>query len=1619
MKKNRIISVLLSTTMLITSLNVLPVISAVAESAAEIFSDNFSEYTSENAQTEAYTLYNGKKTLGTNGKASWVTSSVWVGNNSENPTADRGFAYIDETNDRLYLQGRWGSAVSESRYAAVNLDFGDTPLDTVTKVDAKLTRNGTRMSAIRLFVSENEKSYIEFGAKNNEPIGISSNGSISDELNNFEPFIRVGTGTNTLTNVLKVGDEGTSTGDVEWTYDAGTILEWTISVDNSSNTIAFKCINIATGAYWSGSFVDAYGIINSEWKYPVAFAVTGDGEAKPAYLDSFEMQYTEKVVEPECDFYDDFSAYTAENAQTQKYTLYNGKKVLGTNEEASWTTSSVWVGNSSTNPTADKGFAYIDDTNNRLHLQGRWGGAVVESRYATVNLDFGKNIKFKSIDRVKAVLTRNGTRMSSLRMFVSKDEKSYFEFGAKNNEGIGIAENGDIADGLNDYQPFIRVGTGTKTLTNLLKVGGADTSTGDVEWTYNAGDLLEWDISVDNESKVISFTCTNLSTGAYWSGSFEDTYGIIDSSWKYPVAFATTGDGETKPAYISELKLWYTEDENYVSPDFSEDFSGFKSSQSGSLNLKELVNNDNTTIAERADGVTLEASKIYFGGFDPVYKGAVNIGNGTMYLLGYGHHRSAVNISYDNTDTYIGSLEKICFTASRGGTRMAGMKLFVSGDEKTYYEIGIKNSEVVFPEAVSPVLPAYVPYVAKSVNGNIEIINYDNTGIWESGDSTAVFEITADGDTLAWTVKSTTGKTWSASHIDTDGIVSADWRYPASFITAGDTLNNDPLNAAYFTDVEMWYTTRAAKTYSDGEWNEEQFNIWYDELSYSSRPSEIYNLLGKEFSKSGSASATVSIREQPEMQIEPKLLSVQCEFTDSYDTFFNTDGTIKAEVGEYLKKSAPIKSWRWGGGTSNHVNLLNTITPYGGGEREASVYLSEEYLPKQYKSLANTESRAAYRMGVVEYIKVQQMINKDSSFVPCISLYTMTPEDVVEFLKFMTSEESYYVNWRKANGLSGEALTVDYVELGNEIDWKLPEDETVEERTAWYTQRAKVYIDAINTYNKDIKIVACGPTAPWGDESRAISWINSLAQAFGNKIYALSYHPYYYGHAVGYIINELSPKLKAAYDETAGSGSDIKIIATEHARNWDNSEETRKLTSGMLANTSIAYFLLNTAKKDYFGGAYYHSWLASTYLWMFYANIGGKWIDSGANKMYNMLSGVFDGTVYDTEISLGDNSDKVSSDFDVLAVKKNSREINIAMVNRDGYYDVDVSFDIPSEYRLASEKVYTAPNIFTFAYDETAADMMNVTEYEYTSDTAFTSYTLPRNSVVVLTLKRNDGMLELTEKFTTDVVDFEINDDMVFDEQVQDIVVNNNGTKWSVVPTKTGEYSLGSDWCYSQAAISNNNLCLTTETGSDELAVNWNVSDYFKNGEIIKEISFTVDDDAEIGGVRLFTDEYAESGYDFNTALSGLSGTVNWTVTVSGDTLLWTASNGTSQKSGFMPYTEQEYIYLMSVYSQDKGSVYLKDISVLYEEMSGITVSDNSTVDITVIPACYTADTIMVITAFYNDKKELVNVVLSNVDKTLEQQTFNITKPNTYTSVKVMIWDGTSTMKALDDITEF
>ena len=75
---------------------------------------------------------------------------------------------------------------------------------------------------------------------------------------------------------------------------------------------------------------------------------------------------------------------------------------------------------------------------------------------------------FESLNRVNAVLTRNGTRMSSIRLFVSEDEKTYFEFGAKNNEQIGSAANGNIEDGLNNFQPFIRVGTGTNTLTTSV-----------------------------------------------------------------------------------------------------------------------------------------------------------------------------------------------------------------------------------------------------------------------------------------------------------------------------------------------------------------------------------------------------------------------------------------------------------------------------------------------------------------------------------------------------------------------------------------------------------------------------------------------------------------------------------------------------------------------------------------------------------------------------------------------------------------------------------------------------------------------------------------------------------------------------------------------------------------------------------------------------------------------------------------------------------------------------------------------------------------------------------------------------------------------------------------------
>ncbi len=1629
MRLKRMLSAFLAASCLMSGTAIPAVFAETAETPA--YSEDFSGFTADKAQIEKYELYNGIKTIAEKNGAKWTTSGLWVGNNASSPTDKCGYTYVDAQNGGLVLAGRYGDQIGTDRYAAVNLDITDKRIDKIERVTANYSANWAKMAAVRILVSEDEQSFVEIGSKRDGNIGVKSQNIKGDEdalLPQNQPYIRAGTGkTGYETDILAVpGVNGTLTenpqlseNDTKW--DNAQKLTWDISFDYVGGKINYICTDDKKGTVWQGSIDDTFGLLEKQWRYPAAFAATGNSDTNPAKLHSLNIWYTEDTEYIAPSFADDFSDYgETDGTVTEKYSLYNGRKTLAKNGVWEWETSNVWVGNSADSPTANKGFAYVDTSNDRMHLQGRWGSAIGESRYAAINLDGGSRVKVDGINKIHAIITRNATRMSSIRLFVSDSEKKFYEFGAKNNEQIGINFSGANNDELNNFQPFVRYGTDSgmynNTMENLLKVGDEGTETNGIEWTYNNGALLDWEITVDNVNKQISFICTNLSTNAVWSGSFDDTCGLIDSEWRYPVAFAATGDGENSPAYLKKFEMWCDIDQSYTAPDFAEDFTEFNSKQEGSLKLNDLALSGNTTLAERADGVKLVTSKVHMGLAGNDIRGAVNLQDKKLYLLGYGDiYNSQINVNFDDTDTYFNSLERAQFTASRGGTRTAGMRFFVSGDEKTAIEIGIKGNQQIFR---GEDIPNYVPYVSKSVGGQNTVIAYaPDDGTWTSGDDTVDFDITVSGNTVSWTAKSKAGKVWTGSYEDTDNIISADWRYPCSFIARGDTRDDNPLNAAYFTKLNLWYSTRAARNYDDGEWTEKELLEKFDELKYASRPSEIHNLLSKKFAKAGSAAANITINDSISAPMEEKNLAVQCEFSDSYDFFFDSDGNIKDEIREYLADAAPVSHWRWGGGTSNRVNLLNTITPYDGSARPQSTYLAAEYLPNTYKSVAGQTASAPYKMGVAEYVKVQQLINPASAFTPCISMYTMTTDDVVEFLKFMTSTDYKYKTWRENVGLSGEALKLDYVELGNEVDIHLlnkidgkvleEEVETPEQRIEWYMSRAKAYEQAIHNYDPNIKVIACGPTGAWGNIEQSELWMQKLGETFGNSLYGVAYHPYYYGHKPAFIIDQLPAQLKASYDNAAGT--DIKIVATEHARAW-GAELDRSITSGMLANTQTAYSLLHMAKQDLFGGAYYHSWAGTTYLWQYYTRIDGKLLRSGTDKMYGVLSGAFSGERLDTTVTLSENEDKIVNEFDALAVRKNSRETDIILVNQEGYYDVNASIGIGGEYYLANETVYTAPNIITFAYDSETSDKMTVTSREYTEKTPFSSYTVPENSVVVLKLKRISDDAELQEKFDG-LTEFEVDGDKVWNEETQEFMRNSNETYWTVVPDKSGEYMNGTKYGYGRITAKNGVMTLTSGSGASEFAANWNVGAVIGTDAAVKEISFKTTG----GGVRLFTDAAGNSEYDFNGSKEGLSGTVTWKITVSGNQLSWSATNGTAAKSGTMDYSDKSCEYILSAYLPNGGSMNISGISVIYTEggiTHGITVDGTK---ITVVPSAYDEENMCIIASFYDGGK-LIDVKTKAVDMSRDKDEFTPAPPSGYSKMKVMLWKSLTGGEPVDSV---
>ncbi len=1434
-----------------------------------------------------------------------------------------------------YQDGRMGiNGCGSGWTSSINLDMGDVRIDKLERLTFK-TSTDNRAQGMMMFVSEDEKNWIMFGSRNGEGVDYTSQGNA--------PFvIKCVNGTRSL-----VSEDTQTWGGGYHGYN------WDIQADG--NTITWTVIEEGTDLTWTDSYIDTDGIISAEWKYPCAAYSIGDGWG---YIYNAQMWYKEAKVWGEPNFTENFANYTSDDIEYDSsnnyYRLGDGVKTVAANPSgAKWVTSNEWKS------LNGDGKVFVNYQDGRMGINGCGSGWT-----SSINLDMG-DVRIDKLERL-TFKTSTDNRAQGMMMFVSEDEKNWIMFGSRNGEGVDYTSQGNA--------PFvIKCVNGTRSLVS------EDTQTwGGGYHGYN------WDIQADGNT--ITWTVIEEGTNLTWTDSYTDTDGIISAEWKYPCAAYSIGDGW---GYIYNAQLWYTKAKY---DKFTENFANYTSADvtyNSDRNYWRFGDGAKALVTNPS-GAKWVTSKVWTA-LNGDGKAFISYDNGRIGINGCGSgYISSVNL--DMGDVRAETIGELKFRTSTDN-RAQGMMMFVSEDEKNWIMFGSRNGE-----GVDYTSQGNAPFVIKCVNGTRSLVSED-TQTWGGGYHGYNWDIQVDGNKITWSVaEEGTNLVWTNSYTDTDGIISANWKYPCAAYSIGDGWG-------YVYSAEMLYTKKAEWNYEKKAYTKVELDALLEDAAYNS--DDVHKLLGLDLNsvKQNTGSAAVTVGTDG-INAGADLDGVECEFVDSYDLFFNEDGSLKEDYVSFAKSMPKISSFRLGGTASAKVNFMNTIGALS--DRKESTFIT---LPENTDWTVGEKSADVMKMGVVEYLKVIYANNPNASFIPCISMMTMTPEETAELVHFLTDDAS--TDWgakRAALGIENP-VNVKYMELTNECD------QYTDSGRAWYTNLAKEHIAAINAANANVKVMACGPTAPWGNGEWK-SWVEYIAENLGTQIDAISFHPYYYGHETGTLL-EYIKEIKAIIDKKI-PGNNIKISLTEHGRDWGLNKNGH--TSNMLAAVMQSYFLQEVSKLDYVDGAYMNGFITTeSDLWQYWINKNGEWYTSPLQKAMALVGGSMGAKTLDTTVNYTDNTGAWPEDLssrsledlvNVTAQQVSDNEIKLIMSNIAAYTDVDLAFNLGEKYDLVKEEVLSSPNMDTYAYDKYSADLTTVSADE-TEKENFTSYKLPAMKIVVLTLKKSDGSKKLTEDFSSygEVAEKS-------GEDADKLLVSNaNGTKWSLSETKTGYAEIGLDEVYGAASITGGKLVMTSEGQEEEFAVNWNTAD-FAGLDNISRIKFTLANEAGVSaGVRLFVNSDETASVELTNAAAGFDGavSVDWVCELGSGTLTWSATDGNTVKTGSVSYSDANYAYLMQVFTKAIGSenfaASIDDIEVKYgasqgEEFSVTYTQSDTQYTVTVNPGQYSS--VWVAAAYYAEDGSLIKVCTKTIT---QNDTLNAAKPDkAYSSFKVFCWDGENSM---------
>ena len=509
---------------------------------------------------------------------------------------------------------------------------------------------------------------------------------------------------------------------------------------------------------------------------------------------------------------------------------------------------------------------------------------------------------------------------------------------------------------------------------------------------------------------------------------------------------------------------------------------------------------------------------------------------------------------------------------------------------------------------------------------------------------------------------------------------------------------------------------------------------------------------------------TVRIDENDNWELYKENLGYMKEMSDMRTLLDGED--IKQSIIDSVKTFEPVPVVRYGGASSNTVNMADQLKPFA--KRVSAPYVSSPWKTTA-KSVVTTT-------GIVEYMKIQFANNPNSAVMPCVSPFTHSVEDIETLAHFFYDPpESEWGKKRKEFFGTDKEIEVFAWELGNEVDG-FTDSEINETRINWYAKVARSFAEAIRKIKPDARIISCGWTAPWGNkyEVRA-AWLRGTLQGLADIVDAVSFHPYYDGNSpesmFGFydqmqeIIHEVV-KEQDIRDEN-GNLKELCIVGTEGAR-WASPESPYKHTTNFNAAVCNMQYINMIFQDTTIRGNMMIEWINTAILWDLWALRGDDIVQSPVSKMMQMYGSMLGDRIVKSEWSDNDLPEEEKQwisrpvieldkdaycgfnvlsgnhTFSVNVMGNGKNEIIVMLSNKSIDTKVEVDFDLKHNYTLVEEKYVTAPNDQTYAYDKECSELTQIVTNEK-NEKNFSHYTVPASGMVALRLRTTDSLPLLGE----------------------------------------------------------------------------------------------------------------------------------------------------------------------------------------------------------------------------------------------------------------------------------